>query len=75
MKPQQPPAICRGRSEYPHWALSAELLNFNFRVATDIVGFWRDVAEVQVAAFVTVVAHETPAARRRKFLIIAGGKS
>jgi hypothetical protein len=73
---KQPPAICRGRSEFPNWlSFSAELLNFNFRVATDIVGFWRDVAEVQVAAFMALVARETPTSRRRKFLVITGGKN
>ena len=37
---------------------------------------WREVAEIQVAAFLSIAAApETPTGRRRKFRVIDGGKS
>ena len=67
----------RGRPKFPPWgALSVEVVCFNLNVGTNIAKYSRQVAEIQVAAFLAIAAGaETPTDRRRKFRVIDGGKS
>jgi hypothetical protein len=67
----------RGRPKFSPWgALSVEVVCFNLNVGTNIAKYFRQVAEIQVAAFLAIAAGaETPTDRRRKFRLIDGGKS
>ena len=60
----------------PSWqTLSAELVQYNVRVATNIAEYWRSVAEINITTLLTLTATaDTPLGRRRKFTVIQGGK-
>jgi hypothetical protein len=60
----------------PSWqTLSTELVQHNLRMATNIAEYWRGVAEINMATFLTLTAaDDTPSRRRRKFSVIQGGK-
>jgi hypothetical protein len=57
-------------------SLSVEVVRYNIRVGTNIAEYWRNVAEIHVAAAMAIaMPRETLPDRRRKFRIINGGKS
>jgi hypothetical protein len=61
---------------FSHWeSLSAELVRYNIHVGTNVAEYWRQVAEICLAAVMAIaVSLETPTDRRRKFTVIEGGK-
>jgi hypothetical protein len=55
--------------------LSAELVQHNVEMATNIAEYWGSVAEINITALLTLTATaDTPLRRRRKFTVIQGGK-
>jgi len=60
----------------PSWqTLSAELVQHNARMGTNIVEYWRSVTEINITTLLALTgAADTPLRRRRKFAVIQGGK-
>jgi hypothetical protein len=58
------------------WASwSVELLNYNILIGKNIAEYWRGAADIPVGLISIAFARETPMDRRRKFKVIAGGKT
>lgn len=64
------------RLDGPSWQmLSAELVRQNVRMGTNVAEYWRSVAEINITTLLTLAgAAATPLRRRRKFVVIQGGK-
>jgi hypothetical protein len=66
---------CEVRTRLPWAVLSAELVRLNLRMGTSLGEYWRNLAEIQIATVLALtVDPETPLGRRRKFIVIQGGR-
>jgi hypothetical protein len=63
-------------SPFSDWnSFSAEVVRYNIRVGTNIAEYWRQVAEIHIAAAIAIaVPRKSPPDRQRNFRIINGGK-
>jgi hypothetical protein len=66
---------CEVRARLPWEALSAEPVRLNLRIGTNLAEYWRYLAEIQIATVPALtVDPAAPLGRRRKFIVIQGGR-